>query len=470
VLLAAMGSGVGVGVAWVGIAALRDVMPIQFAILGEPALNLRVSVFAGLVGAATTASSAAAAWLALRASAGHALSASMNRRGSLGRVLRFGAITVQNALAMILVTGTVLLGRSYLNLFGQDTGFSGSATVITASYPPTLTSERLRTEVEAALDRLRRVPGVAGAAAMGGGLIDNGRGIGCCVMVDGRSVDASIKAVTQGFFEAAGTAVLSGRTLTAQDGGASGVVVNESFARQVWPHDPALQQLVRLGSSPTAGAGTVVGVVKDTFDGSLDRRPGPVVYRLLDRPTPCSGCETRMTYIVRPADPAFDVAAPAARAVTTSEAEAIVTDVSSVGDRLTRSVADRVFSTLVVSLYTIAGLAVCAAGLIGVVAFITARRTRELAIRIALGAEPLHVIYVVSSEALAAAATGIGIGLVAARFGSVVLQRLTYQVEVNAWSTGLPAAAAMLVLVGGSVSLAARRTLKLPVVAALRED
>jgi ABC-type antimicrobial peptide transport system permease subunit len=88
----------------------------------------------------------------------------------------------------------------------------------------------------------------------------------------------------------------------------------------------------------------------------------------------------------------------------------------------------------------------------------------------AIGARPFHVLYAVSSDTLFAAAVGLLLGLVAARFGSALLERLTYGVDVRTWTTGFAAAGVMLVLVALSVGLAARRALRIPVIAALRQE
>lgn len=463
--------GGGLAVAAVTLAAMRRVMPAQYVVLGEPALTLRVWTVAALVAAAIVLSCAAAAWVALRSQAVPGFGTLRLRRVDAGRSLRFIAVATQSALAMVLVTGTVVLGRSYLNLFGQDTGFSGSALLVTASYPETVFDERLGMLVNATVDRLRQIPGVEHAGASRPRLISRARGMGGGgLSANGQNLSGIMpKEVTAGFFEASGTTVIAGRTLAATDMNQSGVVVNELFARQVWPDRPALGEAVQFtGATPRMGM--VVGVVKDMIDNSLDWAPGPDLYVLLERPGRCTGCEWPITYVVRAAGDGAGVTRDVRRVVAEISADAAVVEVSTIQERLSRSVAERIFASLVMSLFGASAAVVCTAGLVGIVGFVTARRAREIAIRVAVGAGRAHVMRVVCGETLVASGVGLLAGFLVARFTLVLLDRVAYQVPLDTWVTGLPAAAIVLVLVSAAVGLTARRALRLPIVSALRQE
>lgn len=461
--------GAGLGLAAAILTAFRKFIPSQYTLLGEPALTTRGGLFAALVGLAVVLLSALLAWLALRTQSVAGFGSAGLRRIHAGRALRVFIITTQSCVAMILVTGAALLGRSCLNLFNQDTGFSGNAIAVTASYPRTLFGEPLARQIETTIEGLSRLPDIerVGAsvshlpAGLAGGRF---KAAGPPMLVDGRPFQVFPMSVTAGFFEATGTPVLSGRTLTSSDANQPYVMINESFARQAWPNRQAQSGVVQSGSVAT----TVIGVVKDTFDRSLDSRPVPTMYRL-QVPGQGGNLEWAVSYVVRATDPSRDLTAQAARVITLNT-DAVITNTSSIQKRLAGSVAERVFATLTVSLFAVAAVAICAAGLIGVVAFITARRTREIAIRIAVGARPTHVFSIVAGETLAAASVGILLGLVPARFGSIVLQRLTYDVALNTWLTGVPAGLAMLLLTSTTIAVAARRALRLPVVTALRTE
>lgn len=472
-MVTAVAVGGGLTVATVTLMAIRRVMPAQYLVLGEPALTFRVWTFAVIVAAAIVCSCAAAAWIALRSQSLPGFGTLRLRRVDAGRSLRFVAVATQSALAMLLVTGTVVLGRSYLNLVGQDTGFAGNALIVTTSYPETVFDERLGAIVDATVEQLRLVRDVEHAGASGSlsGFMDRSSGGGASgLTANGQNLNHIFwKEVTAGFFEASGATVIAGRTLAAADVNQSGVVVNELFARQVWQDQPAVGQPVSFDRQ-SSRIGVVVGVVKDMFDNSLDRTPQPGLYVLLERPTRCTGCERRIAYMVRTSADRARVTQDVRRVITETSLDAAIVDVSSIDERLTRSVAERIFASLVMSLFGVSAAVVCAAGLVGIVGFVTARRAREIAIRVAVGATPTHVMTVVSRDTLIAAGVGLAVGLLIARFALVLLDRVAYQVPLDTWVTSLPAAVIVLVLVSAAVGLTARRALKLPVVAALRQE
>jgi hypothetical protein len=437
--------------------ALGRFLPAQFSILGQPALGTRPIIFAMLVGFTATVASATLGWMVylVRHSRLELHGRSVNHSGDTGRSIRFGAVASQQMLTMVLMTATIVLGRSYINLFGQDTGLSGPSIVVSVSYPSSATSAALALEVQAATDRLRGISGVSRVGAMEGGILDRGRGGGCCVIVGGRGVTADIKSVTPGFFDAIGALLREGRPLSDREVSGAEFVVTESFARHAWGGGPYLGQSIQLGGGARS-PGRVVGVVKDAFDASLDRKPTPTVYYLLAKPIPCSGCENQFTYILRPAGEGLIDMAAVGRAARSEISGGIVTDLSTIADRLTRSVEDRIFGLILVSLFTIVGLAVCVSGLAGAVAFVTARRTRELAIRSALGAQARQLMLAVSAETLAASLVGIGLGELVVRSVLSSMNHIAYGVNLSAWTTSFPSLAFMLVVVSTTVLLASR--------------
>jgi putative ABC transport system permease protein len=463
-------STVGILLAAGAIAGLRAVMPAQYGVLGAPQVTLRLQLFAVLTSVITMAISAVFASIAMKTQRGGSLIRPADGAHA-GRLLRFGIVCLQSALAMVLVTGTIVLGRSYLNLYRQDTGFSQQATLISVSFP-SASSEELRRHIEGAVDRLQHVQGVERAAATStlGGFIEGpsyGAGAGAAIVAGGmRFPNLAAKPVTPNFFDAVGAHMILGRSLVASDTTRSGVVINESMAKLAWPGRSPVGDSVNIGSSVSK----VVGVVKDMFDSSLDRRPGPALYTLLEQPIPDSSGDTRIGFVVRTRREAGDLADVLAKAAVRDQPDAVVIDISTVRDRLSRTVAERVFSTLVMSLFAIAAVSVCVAGLIGVVAFVTARRTRELAIRTAIGAQPADILRAVSGDTLIAATAGLLIGLIVSRFASASLQRIVYEVPLNSWRTGVPAGFVMLVLITLAVGITARRALRLPVVSALRQE
>ena len=370
-------------------------------------------------------------------------------------------MTGQSAVAMILLSSAALLGRSFLNLTLQDTGFAADVVVASVSYPPGHSREPLQRDIGATIEALRRIPGVSMAAAATGAMVDSS-GSGTGVVVDGKFSPVQMKEVTPGYFEAVGASIVAGRGLDDPDRLQRGLLVNRRAAAELWPDGAAVGRLINRGKT----AVPVIGVVADTFDQALDERPGPMLYTLLDAPT--SG--SRVNFVLRTADSAGAIRLPVERVVRENNRDAIVTDVSRLDDRLAASVDDRVFATLVATMFATAGLGVCGFGLVGVVSFVVARRTREIAIRSALGAEPRRVRRLVMREALTAAAVGSAAGLTTAYWASHWLASLLYRVEAADGPTLLAGSVLMLAVVSVASWLPARRALILSPTIALRME
>lgn len=459
-------AGVAAVLTWLSVVWLRTMAPLQFQILGAPEVSARVIVFILVVAICAAVVSALLSASALR---GVSAGTFGQRRPQAGRTLRFSMIALQTAISLLLIITSVALVQSFANLFRQETGFAGSTVIVSTSFRPRSSSEDVRAAAEEVLQQLRRTPGVSSAdAIVGPPMIADVRMSGCCVVAAGKAFPIGARSVTSGFFQSIGTRLLSGRTLLLRDRNAAGIVVNASLAKQAWPSGPAVGQPIQLGSGSSAVSGVVVGVVQDLFDSRLDRLPQPAAYRLLDAARSCASCEIAIDFVVRPSGADGDLGARVASAV--SGEQIAVIDVSTAQDRLTRSVAERVFGTIAVLMFTVVAVLVCIGGLVGVVAFVTARRTRELAIRLAVGASATHVMRTVSQDALLAAGCGIVISLIAAAIASELLQHVVYKVDVGLWTTGVPAAGAMIFLIACSVGLTARRALRLPLSICLRQE
>jgi ABC-type lipoprotein release transport system permease subunit len=160
----------------------------------------------------------------------------------------------------------------------------------------------------------------------------------------------------------------------------------------------------------------------------------------------------------------------ARRALADINRDAIIVQVDTLGDRLANSVRDHTFATLILTLFGLAGVSVSVAGLVGIVAFIVARRSREIAIRVAVGAERSHVRRLVTGEALGAAATGTLAGLLVGRWLSAWLESLVYGVEAGNWTTPIATATVLLAVTALAALLPARRAFALEPTEALRTD
>jgi putative ABC transport system permease protein len=461
VVLSVLGVAAGLGCAALALGVAGAVIPAEFVALGTPAVTGRVAGFAMAVGVLITIVGVLPAMALWRLAPPSSIAPGAHRESRGVRLWRFGMTAAQSAVAMILLAGAVLLGRSFLLLNGQNTGFSGDPVVVSVSYPTGHTREPLQRDIDVTIDRLRQIPGVSAAAAATGAMVD-GSMAGMGLTVDGKATLVQTKRITPGYFEAVGTPIVAGRTLDDRDRPVRGLIVNERAAAALWPEGAAVGRSVPWDKSTVP----VVGVVADTFDQALDVRPGPMLFTLLH--APASGA--RVNFVVRTTESVDAIRRIAERAVVEVNRDAIVTDVSGVGDRLAASVRDRVFAALVATMFAAAGVGVCAFGLVGVVSSSVARRTREIAIRSAIGAEPRHVRRLVMRQALTAALAGTVVGLTAGWWSSRWLDSLLYGIEAGDAPTLLGGAALMLAVVAAATWFPARRALRLSPTLALKTE
>ena len=451
---------VGLGTVHVALAIARVVIPGEYAALGTPAVTGRVVAFASLSGSAVMIVGFMPTWIAWCLGRRRLVGAAALCETRTARTLRMVIAATQSAIAVVLLSGAALLLRSYVNLAAQDTGFAANVFVASASYPPGHVGARLQADIDATIERLRLVPGVVAVGAATGPMVDDLRVLQI-VRVNGRAAPVERKHVSPGYLDAVGTPVLQGRSLVADDR-RTGALVNESFANHYWPGIRAISQQMMLGARPA----TVVGVVRDTFDIALDRPPEPMVFTLLDEPA----VAFRVNYAVRLARMGDAAPARVAREIAAVNVEAVVVQATSLRGRLTATVKDRTFATLVLTFFAVAGLGVCATGLVGIVAFVVVRRTREIAIRMALGATPSRIRGLVLREALGAAVAGAIAGLVGGRWLSRTLESLLYGVTPGDVPATVIAALAIVTVVGVASAVPLRRAVQLSPAESLRID
>jgi len=324
----------------------------------------------------------------------------------------------------------------------------------------------LRGDIDETLDHLRHLEGVQTVAAAVGPMVDRSNTMSV-IGVRGRSMPVAFKSVTPDYFDVVGSRLLAGRSLTARDRNGVAVVVNETFARRFGSSEGALG-VVLSGSPPSE----VVGVVRDTFDVALDAAPAPTVFVLLEAPwADCVGsCTNVVHYVLRAQIGSRSLDAAVQREVARVNHAAVIAEISPMRTRLVGSIRDKSFATLIFTLFAATSLAVCVAGLVGIVAFTVARRTREIAIRVAIGATPRNVLWMVCHEALRAAMAGAVAGALIGGWLSRTLQHFLYGVQPGDVSTLIVSAAGMLTLSATAAAITASRALRRSPVDALRVE
>jgi len=398
------------------------------------------------------------------------------RTASSGRVRRLhglGAVA-QIALSLVLVVGSTLLTRSLIKLTHAGTGISAGTTLtlkvnLTANAfadPGTQTAflDRL-------LPRVAALPGVVSA-----GLISSlpphvsqmHTTFPAVDPVTGRQPDFAVEmvATSPDAFGTLGVPLLRGRSFLASDGtaGRRVAILSENAARRFFPGEDPIGRHLAVGPAGDASP-EIVGVVGNVKYSGLDAPPDGAIYQ------PYRQRPFRTMYLaVRAAGDPLAIAGSIRQVVAREDATLALSDIRTLDALVADAAAEpRIRTWLLVSLTGLA-LLMSAIGLYGVIAYAASERTREIGVRVAMGARPSDVLRLFLTQGLALTAAGSGAGIVAAFAFSRTLGAFLYGIErTDGWSYGF---ATFFVLLVGMVSTAipAGRAMKVDPLAALRRE
>lgn len=351
--------------------------------------------------------------------------------------LRRWLVTAQFALAVILLGAAGLLVRSFRLLLEVNPGFD-TAHLLTmlVDLPASRyhNEGRIRAFIDQAIEKISMVPGVRGAAA-GSAIIGT---------LSGQTPDESIVTadrpfaadyqrhqrdlVSDDYFRVMEIPLRQGRLFSAEDvdGGAATAVINETMARRFWPGENPLGRRFKEILQGTGGTWmTVVGVVGDTSrnrDGSVD----PTFYWSIRQ-----WALPRMEMVVRTASEPGSLVAPLREALRSADPSLPMFEVTSVEQRLREIDGPRRFQTVLLGIFSACALLLAAVGLHGLMSSSVEQRTREIGIRVALGATASNVVRLIVREGLLCALAGLVIGLA----GAVAAGR-----ALSVWLFGITAA------------------------------
>jgi predicted permease len=369
-------------------------------------------------------------------------------------VFRKTLVAAQVALSLLLLIGAGLFIRSLDNLKLLNPGFKTSNLVQFNLNPRPAGFDVARTHLlyQQLEDRLRSLPGVSGAGMANNGVLtdnewDNSITIEGYAAKPGEDLDPHMNQVTPGYFEALGIHILAGRGFMPKDTANSPkvVLVNESFVKRYFGASPAVGRRVGLGSDPgTPTDIEIIGVVIDTKYENL-REEIPKEMYLCDAQRGASG---KVVYVRTERDP--ENAFATIRAVVHDLAPALpITGMKTLTKQMDESlVTERMVATLS-SVFGALATVLAIIGLYGVMAYMVTRRSREIGIRMALGAMRGNVVWLVMREVLTLVGMGIAVGLPAAFALTHLVESQLYGVKANdpaamALATVLLAAVALL--------------------------
>jgi predicted permease len=454
--------------AYLVLAIVRDLIDgMYMTVLKPPAIDLRVIAFLALASiACVIAVTAVAARAATRASLRSAIAdgGHATRRGRRW----FSIVTFEVAAALVMTVVGALVAGSLMRVWNEDPGLDVDHTAVVSIAPPTGASAA---DIEALMSVAGHLPGVAAAGgaahsilegAFNGSVFDTPHGATRPAPGQGFPPIESIP-ITHGYLGAAGLRPLAGRLPTDEEfrTGVPVVVVSQRVARRYWPGRQAIGQTLTYAGRPF----TVIGVVADAKYLALDldeageiywpvaASPTPSVSRLLVRFTSSRDAVTPFVANLRRACPQCWVG----RAETVTDA---------LGD----SIRPRRFSAWLFSAFGIAALAITGVGILGLVAMTTSRRTREMGIRIALGARAATITRQIVGEQLRSIVLGLAIGgLVAAYVVRFVAAYLYKTPTYDPWAWGAAIAVLLTVATMGAL-VPARRAGRVNPVQALNAE
>ncbi|HXW05418.1 MAG TPA: ABC transporter permease, partial [Vicinamibacterales bacterium] len=335
--------------------------------------------------------------------------------------------------------------------------------------------ERARQFFRSTLERMQALPGVRAVGAVSAmPFISANIDIRSELEVVGRSSGPAgdrrgvyLTIATPGYFDAMSVRLREGRRLSDQDDERSApvAVISEALRRREWPAGSPLGERLRLQWQGQPIEVEVVGVVSEIRHDSLSAAPRPEVF-VPHAQVPFAS----MTYVLRgDVDPAGLIEA-ARHEVWAVDPLQTFYDTASVERLVAASLVRQRFSMMVMSTLGIIALLLCATGIYGIISFTTTQRTREIGVRMALGARPAAIQRMVMAEGARLIATGLAAGVAGAMAGSRLLRSLLFEVRPGDPLTFVTASTLLAVVGLVAVYLPARRATKIDPLVALRTD
>ena len=492
-LLSLVGGGLGVlGALW-GVSGLIALAPQNLPRLDSVSINIPVLVFALLLSTAVAAG--LGAFTAARATSGDLRKGleegGRGQAGSQGSQ-RVGRVIVaaQMAITLVLVVGAGLLGRSLMKVLEVNPGFRVDKIVTMDVSLPWEGWDNPKAKARQVIffakliERLKQIPGVGKVGATSGLPMDGGLPNGMFLLMtqneipkttDGfgllqqkeRLGSADFGVVTDGYFQALEIPLIRGRIFDERDGADAPhvAVISESLARDRWPNQDPIGHTIEFGNMDgDPRLLTIVGIVGDIHDYGLDAPSRPTVYvNLFQRPragitlTMLSDADTRLV-------------TSSARGILQDLNPEIPVKFGTFSQVYSASLGSRRFNVILVGFFGITALLLATAGVFGVMAYSVSRRTREIGVRVALGAGSGDVLRMILSQGLRTIFIGVAIGIA----GSLALTRTVESLLFGVTATDpLTFGGVTLLLVGAALLasfIPARRATKVDPMVALRYE
>ena len=489
-ILAVAGGALGLLFSLWGVRVLQAITPKNAPEHGQFLLNtnllwftVAVSLLTGTLFGVAPAMQASARRVGamIKDSFGALLAGSSGRRSHR---LHSGLVVLEVALAVVLVVGATLVVRSFAKLISVRLGFRTDHIVtMTANFSKSTCDLSDKKEFDACvlasqsvLDRIRATPGVQSAAAVSNAPLAGWSGL-IGLRIEGQQNEVSLntgalianRAISPDYFRTLGIRLLVGRGFTSADvnGWQLVAIVDETFAKKYLDGKPLGKRIsVRDDEKKNPQWMEIVGEASDTQDANLNDKPMAEIFVPVGQGTYFQGT----SFIARTsADPTIMI--PVLRqAIWSVDKNAPITEVKTMDQLVAESAADQHFQAILLSSFGVLGLLLAMVGIYGVISYGVTQRTREIGVRMTLGAQPGNVLWMVIREGMVLASVGIILGVGGALALGRVLQSLLFEIKPTDPPTFVGVAILLMVVALAACWIPARRAMKIEPIEALRYE
>ena len=385
-------------------------------------------------------------------------------RGGGQRGLREALVGAELALSVIVLIGAGLLVRSFWSLQRVDIGFETEG-LLTARLSPSWTEYPEREQAlvlySEILERLASLPGATAAVAINDLPLVGGNRWGTTYLKEGEDETPvserprlMFRTATAGYFEAMHIPLISGRYLTDRDGAESPrvVVISETAASRDWEGESPLGKRISFlpPEHPAYALYTIVGVVGDVSDNSLQATPNALIYTSFPQAQWGHFQDWGMSLVVRTQGDALSLVEPMRQAIRDADPNLPLFAVQTLDQRLSGTLSSARFNLLLIAALGLVALVLAGVGVYGVMSYMVGQRTHEIGIRVALGAGHGEVVGMVVSRGMALALIGVGVGVA----GALALHRVMTNVLFGVSTTDPATFAGVTMLLIGIAFLA----------------
>lgn len=473
-ILAVVGGGLGLLLAYLAIPAVQSLSAGSIPRVADVSIDSTVLLFAFAASVLTGIIFGLVPAIQMsRTGTSHALrDGGRSSVGSSGRWLRGALLVGEVALSLVLLVGGALLLRSFANLTGVNPGFNAQGVLAfqvslpQASYPD---DANVRQYFDTLLTRLSTVPSVESASAvqtlpMRGSYVLSVTIQGQPEPRPGEEPSANYRAITPDYFSTMEIPLRRGRGFTSHDTATTPpvAVIDEAFAQRHYPGEDPIGRRLDIGNG-TDGA-EIVGIVGSVSYGGLDAVPAPTMYMPVTQDgfntmwvlTRTSGDPSALTTTVRNVVKELDATLPAYS----------VTPLTTVLDE---SVAQRRFSMMLLVLFGVVALLLAAVGLYGVVSYSVSLRTKEIGLRLAIGAQPRNVLTMIVGGGMKLAGVGVALGLAGSFGASQLVESMLFDVDKADPTSYVVTTVLLLAIAAVACYIPARRAMRVDPIVTLQE-